>query len=157
MLVDEYDQYPNEKTTDVVVSSPGSDEPTPPSASDRTFLSNPSSPSMGSIEETKPQPQLNPQSRPVGSCRDATDDCSSGRLHPPHNQLACLVPALDIENVADTSLFGLSDEAMMARVLPKNPDLETEGETYNTWHIQDWRKQERKIHGPAFKCGGSPW
>lgn len=83
MLVDEYDQYPNEKTTDVVVSSPGSDEPTPPSAADH--------------------------------------------------------------------------EAMMARVLPKNPDLETEDETYNTWHIQDWRKQDRKIHGPIFKCGGFPW
>ena len=41
MLVDEYDQYPNEKTTDVVVSSPDSDEPAPPSAADRMFLSNP--------------------------------------------------------------------------------------------------------------------
>ncbi|KAJ5586208.1 hypothetical protein N7450_005995 [Penicillium hetheringtonii] len=84
MLVDEYDQYPNEKTTDVVVSSPGSDEPTPP--------------------------------------------------RPP-------------------TVY----EAMMARVLLKNPDLETEDETYNTWHIQDWRKQDRKIHGPIFKCGGFPW
>lgn len=46
MLVDEYDQYPNEKTTDVVVSSPGSDEPTPPSAADRTFLFNSPSPSV---------------------------------------------------------------------------------------------------------------
>lgn len=37
---------------------------------------------------------------------------------------------------------------MMARLLPKDPDLETEDETYHTWHIQDWRKLRRKEHGP---------
>lgn len=40
MLVDDYEQYPNEKTDDVVVSGSGSDEPEPTlSAADRTFLS----------------------------------------------------------------------------------------------------------------------
>lgn len=40
MLVDNYEQYPNEKTDDVVVSRSGSDEPEPAlSAADRTFLS----------------------------------------------------------------------------------------------------------------------
>ncbi|KAL2010554.1 hypothetical protein VTN00DRAFT_6361 [Thermoascus crustaceus] len=48
-------------------------------------------------------------------------------------------------------------EAMMARVLPKDPDLETEDETYHTWHIQDWRKLRRKEHGPIFECAGFPW
>ncbi|KAJ5104666.1 hypothetical protein NUU61_002013 [Penicillium alfredii] len=84
MLVDEYEQYPNEKTDVVVVSRPGSDEP---------------------------------NSKPTA------DDHA----------------------------------AMMARVLPKNPDLETEDETHHTWHIRDWRKLDRKLHGPAFKCGGFPW
>ena len=38
MLVDEYEQYPNEKTDVVVVSRSGSDEPEPaPSATDRMF------------------------------------------------------------------------------------------------------------------------
>lgn len=38
MLVDEYEQYPNEKTDVVVVSRSGSDEPdSRPSATDRTF------------------------------------------------------------------------------------------------------------------------
>lgn len=50
-----------------------------------------------------------------------------------------------------------SDAAMMERVLPKNPDLETEEETYHTWHIENWRKLDRKLHGPVFKCGGYPW
>jgi hypothetical protein len=45
----------------------------------------------------------------------------------------------------------------MARVLPKDPDLETEAETYNTWHIQEWRKLRKKEHGPSFECGGFPW
>jgi len=46
---------------------------------------------------------------------------------------------------------------MMARLLPKDPDLETEDETYHTWHIQDWRKLRRKEHGPIFHCAGYPW
>lgn len=46
---------------------------------------------------------------------------------------------------------------MMARVLPKDPELETEAETYNTWHIKDWRKLKKKEHGPIFECGGAPW
>lgn len=46
---------------------------------------------------------------------------------------------------------------MMERVLPPNPDLETKEEAHSTWHIQDWRKLERKLHGPIFKCGGFPW
>lgn len=46
---------------------------------------------------------------------------------------------------------------MMARVLPKDPELETEAEAYNTWHIKDWRKLKKKEHGPVFECGGAPW
>jgi ubiquitin carboxyl-terminal hydrolase 7 len=46
---------------------------------------------------------------------------------------------------------------MMAKILPKNPDLETEAETYSTWRLSDWRKMDRKSHGPVFKCGGFPW
>lgn len=45
----------------------------------------------------------------------------------------------------------------MARILPKDPDLETEAETYHTWHITDWRKLRRKEHGPIFECAGYPW
>jgi hypothetical protein len=42
MLVDEYEQYPNEKTDVVVVSRSGSDEPEPaPSAADRMFFLSP--------------------------------------------------------------------------------------------------------------------
>jgi ubiquitin carboxyl-terminal hydrolase 7 len=50
-----------------------------------------------------------------------------------------------------------TDAAMMAKVLPVNPDLETLDECYNSWHLKDWRKMERKSHGPIFQCGGSPW
>jgi ubiquitin carboxyl-terminal hydrolase 7 len=45
----------------------------------------------------------------------------------------------------------------MARVLPKDPELETEAETHHTWHITDWRKLRRKEHGPVFECAGFPW
>ncbi|KAL3445864.1 hypothetical protein BJX65DRAFT_280503 [Aspergillus insuetus] len=47
--------------------------------------------------------------------------------------------------------------AMMARVLPKDPELETIEETWHTWHIQDWRKLKKREHGPAFMCGDFPW
>lgn len=46
---------------------------------------------------------------------------------------------------------------MMTHVLPKISDLETEAETHNTWHIQNWRKMARREHGPTFECAGSPW
>ncbi|KAJ6146967.1 hypothetical protein N7497_008949 [Penicillium chrysogenum] len=84
MLVDDYDQYPAEKTDVVVVSRSGSDEP---------------------------------ESAPTA------DDHA----------------------------------AMMAKVLPQNPDLETLDEVYNSWHLSEWRKMDRKSHGPIFRCGGSPW
>ncbi|RAL09179.1 ubiquitin-specific protease UBP15 [Aspergillus homomorphus CBS 101889] len=84
MLVDEYEQYHQDRTDDVVVSRSGSDEP-----------------------ESEP----------------SADDHA----------------------------------AMMARVLPKDPDLEIEDETYHTWHIQDWRKLKKKEHGPVFQCAGFPW
>ncbi|PLN77676.1 ubiquitin C-terminal hydrolase [Aspergillus taichungensis] len=84
MLVDDYEQYQNDKTDDVVVSQSGSDEP-------------------------------------------------------------------DSEPLAD------DHAAMMARVLPQDPDLETEDEAWHTWHIQDWKKLKKKEHGPVFQCAGFPW
>ncbi|KAL3478386.1 hypothetical protein BJX99DRAFT_224406 [Aspergillus californicus] len=84
MLVDEYEQFHNDRTDDVVVSQSGSEEP-----------------------ETEP-------------------------------------PADDFP-------------AMMARLLPKESDLETADEAWHTWKIQDWRKLKKKEHGPAFECGGFPW
>jgi ubiquitin carboxyl-terminal hydrolase 7 len=84
MLVDEYEQFQNDRTDDVVVSQSGSEE-------------------------------------------------------------------LDAEPSADDF------PAMMARVLPKDPDLETADETWNTWSISNWRKLSKKEHGPIFQCGGSPW
>ncbi|KAJ5562977.1 hypothetical protein N7535_002578 [Penicillium sp. DV-2018c] len=84
MLVDDYDQYPAEKTDVVLVSRSGSDEP-----------------------EAAPR----------------ADDGA----------------------------------AMMAKVLPALPDLETLEECSHSWHIKDWRKMERKSHGPIFQCGGFPW
>ena len=46
---------------------------------------------------------------------------------------------------------------MMAKILPKNPDLEIADEVVSTWRLSDWRKMERKSHGPIFQCGGFPW
>lgn len=45
----------------------------------------------------------------------------------------------------------------MARILPKDPDLETEDETYHTWHITNWRQLKQREHGPIFHCAGFPW
>ncbi|KKK13712.1 ubiquitin hydrolase [Aspergillus rambellii] len=84
MLVDEYEQFHNDRTDDVVVSQSGSEEP-------------------------EPEP-----------------------------------PADDYP-------------AMMARLLPKDPDLETADEAWHTWHIEDWRKLKKREHGPVFQCAGFPW
>lgn len=49
------------------------------------------------------------------------------------------------------------DSAMMAKLLPNTLDLEVEAESVSTWRLSDWRKMERKSHGPIFQCGGYPW
>lgn len=64
--------------------------------------------------------------------------------------------SVKLEDMSDSPIF-TTDAAMMARILPKDPDLETEDETYHTWHIQDWRKLKKKEHGPVFQCAGFPW
>lgn len=127
MLVDDYEQYQNNDRTDVVVVS-----------------------RSGSEEEPEPDPL-------------ATDRMSlplPNRLIPmvavrkdrspsfPRHRTICIQDRLTIS---------LIDAAIMARVLPKDPELETEAETHHTWHIRDWRKMGRKEHGPIFECGGSPW
>ncbi|KFY51068.1 hypothetical protein V496_08984 [Pseudogymnoascus sp. VKM F-4515 (FW-2607)] len=38
-----------------------------------------------------------------------------------------------------------------------DPDLEVEEQTSQTWHIQDWKKLEKKVYWPTFECGGSTW
>ncbi|KAI9807087.1 MAG: hypothetical protein M1825_005804 [Sarcosagium campestre] len=48
-------------------------------------------------------------------------------------------------------------EAMKARFLPVNPDLETEEEVYSTWEINGWPELPHKSFSPAFDCGGSAW
>lgn len=67
MLVDEYEQYPNEKTDVVVVSRSGSDASEPaPSAADRMFLS------------TAPLPRPLPLPRNKERRHGAPNICSDG-------------------------------------------------------------------------------
>ncbi|KFY43711.1 hypothetical protein V495_03807 [Pseudogymnoascus sp. VKM F-4514 (FW-929)] len=49
-------------------------------------------------------------------------------------------------------------EDMITTLLPAlDPDLETEEQTSQTWHIEDWKKLEKKLYWPTFQCGGSTW
>lgn len=48
-------------------------------------------------------------------------------------------------------------EAMRARFMPLNPDLETEAEAVHTWDIENWRSLPKKTHGPVFHAAGHPW
>ncbi|KAI9685955.1 MAG: hypothetical protein M1820_010704 [Bogoriella megaspora] len=50
-----------------------------------------------------------------------------------------------------------SFEEMAAKFMPENPDLETDIETYDTWHIQGWRSMTRRERGPVFECGEHKW
>lgn len=54
-------------------------------------------------------------------------------------------------------MLGFADDAIMAKYLPAEPDLETIEETSHTWHIQNWSKLEKREEGPIFQCGGFPW
>jgi ubiquitin carboxyl-terminal hydrolase 7 len=53
--------------------------------------------------------------------------------------------------------WGFTDEAMMAKYLSPEPDLETLAEAHHTWHITNCSKLQRREHGPIFECGGFPW
>ena len=44
-------------------------------------------------------------------------------------------------------------EEMKKQVLFDIADTETEIESYNTWHIENWRTLQRREHGPIFTCG----
>ncbi|KAK9457513.1 hypothetical protein V1511DRAFT_455322 [Dipodascopsis uninucleata] len=46
---------------------------------------------------------------------------------------------------------------MMNKVCPPLDDLEPESEAYSIWNIESWKKLEKRLHGPAFKCGNFEW
>ncbi|EER41128.1 ubiquitin carboxyl-terminal hydrolase [Histoplasma capsulatum var. duboisii H88] len=138
MVVDDYDQYGNDRSDVVVVSPPGSaSEPEPePLATD--FIGIPVSVLWFLID-----------------C-DAPPDIALTSGPPPpiiHRPLPAAGYALS--TIIDYMMWCV--EAMMAKVLPENPDLETEAQTYHTWNIENWTKLRRKEHGPVFECGGAPW
>lgn len=53
--------------------------------------------------------------------------------------------------------FFLLDESMKKHLLPELPELEIEAEGYHTWHLENWRKLPKRLQGPLFEVGGSPW
>lgn len=101
-----------------------------------------------------------------------------------HSMLPLRQPKLGSEMLVDSDSYSYSDEkqqdvaiispddsmeepeqepraddfdAMRARFMPANPDLEIAAETTNTWDIDSWRTLPRRTHGPTFDCGGHPW
>ena len=46
---------------------------------------------------------------------------------------------------------------MRVRLQVPVPDLEIESEAEHTWNIEGYRSLEKKVRGPKFVCGGSPW
>jgi len=69
---------------------------------------------------------------------------------------AIITPA---ESTEESDQEPLADdfEAMRARFMPENPDLETELEEVNTWTIESWSKLPKRTQGPIFQAGGHPW
>lgn len=54
-------------------------------------------------------------------------------------------------------LWYTTDEEMMAKLIPADPNLEILEETHHTWHIEHWKNLGQKEYGPFFECSGSPW
>ncbi|KAG5287317.1 ubiquitin carboxyl-terminal hydrolase [Histoplasma capsulatum G186AR] len=48
-------------------------------------------------------------------------------------------------------------DAMMAKLLPVDPTLETADQSHFTWCLPNWTKLEKTELGPKFECGGSRW
>ncbi|KAK2768864.1 hypothetical protein FQN54_000724 [Arachnomyces sp. PD_36] len=51
----------------------------------------------------------------------------------------------------------LDHDAMMAKLIPEDPNLETHEQMHHTWRVEQWKGLGLKEYGPIFKCGGSPW
>lgn len=69
---------------------------------------------------------------------------------------AIITPA---DSMEESDLEPLADDfdAMRARFMPENPDLETEVEETSTWTIENWTKLPKRTLGPVFQAGGHPW
>ncbi|EDN04649.1 predicted protein [Histoplasma mississippiense (nom. inval.)] len=48
-------------------------------------------------------------------------------------------------------------DAMMAKLLPIDPTLETADQSHFTWCLPNWTKLKKRELGPKFECGGSKW
>lgn len=48
-------------------------------------------------------------------------------------------------------------DAMRARFLPEDPELEIESETTFTWDLENWRTLPKRHNSPVFQSGGHPW
>ena len=46
---------------------------------------------------------------------------------------------------------------MKAEILAPIPDTEIEAEAHHTWHIEEWRRLDRREQGPVFQAGKQPW
>lgn len=48
-------------------------------------------------------------------------------------------------------------DAMRARFMPEDPELDVESETTFTWDIENWRTLPKRHNSPTFTCGSHPW
>ena len=73
--------------------------------------------------------------------------------------VAIISPAesLDADAEAEPELTADDFEAMKAKVLPEQSDLEIEAEGYHTWTVEGYRSLARREHSPEFTVGGQPW
>lgn len=53
-------------------------------------------------------------------------------------------------------LTPLTDEAFAANAMP-DLGLEIEDFQAQTWRIEKWSQQPRRLQGPEFSCGGHKW
>ena len=49
------------------------------------------------------------------------------------------------------------DAKIIERHLPKFPDLETVSEGHFTWEVDNWSTLPKRLTGPAFEVGDTPW
>ncbi|KAK9254267.1 hypothetical protein V1507DRAFT_441983 [Lipomyces tetrasporus] len=76
---------------------------------------------------------------------------------PPLEVSQVSLPEKPVESAEPPVILADDHAAMMGKVCPPLDDLEPEEEGYYTWHIDSWRKLEKRLHGPSFKCGNFEW
>lgn len=86
-------------------------------------------------------------------------DMPNGHLGPEidEKQNVTTITTDELQPMDEDKPLATDDDAMKAKYLPRNPDLEILDEIKTEFRIPSWKSLEKRDYGPKFTCGNVPW